>query len=67
MTSWREPEQSRVITNTLDCLRTTRTPGKRGEKVSYIVAVLAERNNVSERKVYDIVKRLGSDCKLCSP
>ena len=40
---------------------------KRGEKVSYIVAILAERYNVSERNVYDIVKRLGSDCKSVSP
>ncbi|WP_289744321.1 hypothetical protein [uncultured Duncaniella sp.] len=32
---------------------------KRGEKVSYIVAILAERYNVSERNIYDIVKRLG--------
>ena len=39
---------------------------KRGEKVSYIVAVLAERYKVSERNVYDIVKRLGSDCKSVS-
>ncbi len=40
---------------------------KRGEKVSYIVSILAERYNVSERNVYDIVKRLGSDCKSVSP
>lgn len=40
---------------------------KCGEKVSYIVAVLAERYKVSERNVYDIVKRLGSDCKSVSP
>lgn len=40
---------------------------KCGEKVSYIVAILAERYNVSERNVYDIVKRLGSDCKSVSP
>lgn len=40
---------------------------KRGEKVSYIVAILAERYKVSERNVYDIVKRLGSDCKSVSP
>ena len=40
---------------------------KRGEKVSYIVAVLAERYKVSERNVYDIVKRLGNDCKSVSP
>ena len=31
-------------------------------KVSYIVAVLAERYGVSERKVYSVLKRFGSDC-----
>lgn len=40
---------------------------KRGEKVCYIVAVLAERYNVSQRNIYGIVKRLGSDCKRVSP
>lgn len=39
---------------------------ERGEKISYTVAVLAERYNVSERNVYDIIKRLGSDCKTAS-
>ena len=33
-----------------------------GEKVSHIVAVLAERYNVCERKVYTLIKRLQSDC-----
>ena len=33
-----------------------------GEKVSYLVAVLAERYNVCERKVYTLIKRLQSDC-----
>ena len=33
-----------------------------GEKVSYIVAVLAERYNVCERKVYTLIKRLQSVC-----
>lgn len=33
-----------------------------GEKVSYILAVLAERYNVCERKVYTLIKRLQSDC-----
>lgn len=33
-----------------------------GEKVSYIVAVLAERYNVCERKAYTLIKRLQSDC-----
>ncbi len=37
-----------------------------GEKVSYIVAVLAERYAVSERKVYTLIKRLQSDCNLCA-
>ncbi len=39
---------------------------KNGEKIGYIVACLAERYNVSERTVYDIVKRLGGDCKCFS-
>lgn len=37
-----------------------------GEKVSYIVAVLAERYAVSERKVYTLIKRLQADCNLCA-
>ncbi len=36
---------------------------KTGEKVGYIVAVLAERYGVSERTVYDVVTRFGKDCK----
>lgn len=36
---------------------------KTGEKVGYIVAMLAERYGVSERTVYDIAKRFGQDCK----
>lgn len=36
---------------------------KRGEKVSYIVALLSERYAVSERKVYTPIKRFKSDCK----
>ena len=35
-----------------------------GEKVSYIVATLAEKYNISERKVYDLIKRYKSDCNL---
>lgn len=35
-----------------------------GDKVSYIVAVLADRYCVSERTVYQYVKRLGADCSL---
>lgn len=36
----------------------------RGEKVSYIVALLSGRYGVSERKVYTIIKHFKSDCKL---
>lgn len=35
-----------------------------GEKVSYIVATLADKYAVSERKVYDLIKRFKSDCNL---
>lgn len=35
-----------------------------GEKVSYVVAVLAEKYSVSERKIYALVKRFQSDCKI---
>lgn len=36
----------------------------RGEKVSYIVTILADKYDVSERTVYDIIKRFKSDCNL---
>ena len=36
----------------------------RGEKVSYIVARLSEKYAVSERKVYGLIKRFQSDCKM---
>lgn len=35
----------------------------RGEKLSYTAKVLAERYAVSERTVWDVWRRLGSDCK----
>ena len=35
-----------------------------GEKVSYIVAQLSNKYAVSERKVYMLIKRFQSDCKL---
>ena len=35
-----------------------------GEKVSYIVATLADKYTISERKVYDVIKRLNRDCNL---
>lgn len=36
----------------------------KGNKMSYISAYLAERYGVSERKVYYLIKRLGSECKI---
>ena len=33
-----------------------------GEKVSYIVATLADHYHVSERKVYTLIKRYGREC-----
>lgn len=33
-----------------------------GEKVSYIVVLLAEKYAVSERKVYLLIKRFQNDC-----
>lgn len=35
-----------------------------GEKVSYIVATLATKYDISERKVYDLIKRFKTDCNL---
>ena len=34
-----------------------------GGKVTYIVATLAVQYGISERKVYDLIKRFQSDCK----
>lgn len=36
----------------------------RGEKTTYAVAFLANKYSVSERKVYDIIKRFGKHCTL---
>ncbi|RRC98473.1 hypothetical protein [Prevotella sp. OH937_COT-195] len=35
-----------------------------GEKVSYIVACLSDKYAISERKVYGLIKRFKSDCKM---
>ena len=37
-----------------------------GEKVSYIVATLSIRYGISERKVYDQIRRFKTDCNLCA-
>ena len=34
----------------------------KGEKVSYIVVVLAQRYHVCERKVYDLIRRFRAEC-----
>ena len=34
-----------------------------GFKVSYIVAMLAEKYNISELKFYSLIIKFGSDCK----
>ena len=37
-----------------------------GEKVSYVVAHLAEEYAISERKVYSLIKRFQADCNPCA-
>ncbi len=39
---------------------------KNGDKVTYIVSVLADRYDVSERKIYGVIKRFGKDCTVCA-
>ena len=41
-----------------------RSMSAQGEKVSYIVARLASEYAVSERKVYDLIRRFKTDCNL---
>ena len=33
-----------------------------GEKTTYIVAVLADRYGICERKVYNVIRRLSAEC-----
>lgn len=33
-----------------------------GDKVTYTVSLLSEKYNVSERKIYSIIKRFGTHC-----
>lgn len=33
-----------------------------GDKVSYVVAVLSDKYNVSERKAYSLIKHFQNDC-----
>lgn len=34
----------------------------KGHKTTYVVAFLAEKYGISERKTYELIKRLASDC-----
>lgn len=38
-----------------------------GLKVSYCVAFLAEKYHISIRKVYDLIRKFKSDCKMSAP
>ena len=39
----------------------------KGEKTSYIVAVLSDKYNMCERKVYKVIKKMQKDCIIpCS-
>lgn len=35
-----------------------------GDKVTYIVAFLAEKYGLSERKIYDVIKLMNRECSL---
>lgn len=37
-----------------------------GDKVTYVVAKLAERYHVGQRKVYQLIRRMGKDCTVCA-
>ena len=51
-------------TNYIDLYTEYRQMLETREKVSYIVAVLAVKYAVSERKVYGLIKRSQTDCNL---
>ena len=35
-----------------------------GEKITYLVSVLAEKYHISERQVYYIIRKFGCDCNF---
>lgn len=51
-------------TNYIDLYTEYRRMLSKREKVSYIVAVLAVKYAISERKVYALIKRFQTDCNL---
>lgn len=48
----------------IDLYKEFQTLQNGGEKVSYIVAILADKYCISERKVYDLIRRFRTDCNL---
>lgn len=36
---------------------------REGNKTTYAVAVLSDKYSISERKVYDVIRRLAGNCK----
>ena len=53
-----KPSDYRFVALYEDYMRTKRE----GDKTTYIVAILAERYAVCERKVYDIIRRMSAEC-----
>lgn len=51
-------------TNYIDLYTEYRRMLENREKVSYIVAALAVKYAISERKVYGLIKRFQTDCNL---
>ena len=48
----------------IDLYRDYREMKRTGNKTVYIVAVLGERYNICERKVYKVLKRMQQDCQI---
>ena len=47
----------------LDLFRDFTKMIQNGDKMVYIVAILSERYNICERKVYKIIKRMKRECR----
>ncbi len=66
MSGWKWQELILVITSICECLRTTGKPSAEAIKSCMSGVVWRPNTGVSERTVYSVVKRLGSDCKTVS-
>lgn len=51
-----------LLTHREDVIKELSQQIANGNKISYAVVVPADRDNVSERKVYSLIKRYKSDC-----